>query len=270
MTHGAHSARHDRIDRFHRFDISGQYALIIGGTSGIGLELAKAFVDAGARVIVAGSSQEKLDRALGELRATNPSAEAFGYRADVRELDALHGLVGITLAHHGHLDLLVNCQGITRLKPAEDFSAEDWSAIVDVNLRSVFFACSEVGRHMLGRGRGSIINIASLSSFRGWPRSALYSITKTAVVSMTQTLATEWAPRGVRVNAIAPGFFMTDLAQSAMDPVRRQRALDRTPMGRFGELDELVGAAIYLASPAARFVTGETIAVDGGFLATGL
>jgi NAD(P)-dependent dehydrogenase (short-subunit alcohol dehydrogenase family) len=250
-----------------RFSLEGRYALVIGGTSGIGLELAKGFVDAGARVIVACSTQAKLDAALDALK---PRGEAFGYRADVRDLDQLHGLVGITLAHHGHLDLLVNCQGITRLKPAEDFTADDWAGIVDTNLRSVFFACSEVGRHMLGRGRGSIINIASLSSFRGWPGSALYSITKTAIVSMTETLATEWATRGVRVNAIAPGFFMTDLAKSAMDPVRRQRALDRTPMGRFGELDELVGAAIYLASPASRFVTGETIRVDGGFLAAGL
>jgi NAD(P)-dependent dehydrogenase (short-subunit alcohol dehydrogenase family) len=250
-----------------RFSLDGQYALVIGGTSGIGRELAKGFLQAGARVIVAGSNREKLDLALAELAA---HGAVYGYRADVRDLDQLHGLVGITLAHHGHLDLLVNCQGITRLKPAEDFTPEDWSSIMDTNLRSVYFACTEVGRHMLGRGRGSIINIGSLSSFRGWPRSALYAMSKTAIVSMTETLATEWAPRGVRVNAIAPGFFMTELAQGAMDPVRRQRALDRTPMGRWGELDELVGAAIYLASPAARFVTGETLRVDGGFLAAGL
>jgi NAD(P)-dependent dehydrogenase (short-subunit alcohol dehydrogenase family) len=257
-------------NRADRFSVEGQYALIIGGTSGIGLELARALLEGGARVIVAGSSQPKLDAALATLRPLASPGQAYGYRADVRDLDALRGLVGITLAHHGHLDLLINCQGITRLKPAEDFTATDWSDIVDTNLKSVFFACTEVGRHMLGRGTGAIINIASLSSFRGWPKSALYSITKTAIISMTQTLATEWAARGVRVNAIAPGFFMTELARSAMDPVRRERALDRTPMKRWGELDELVGAAIYLASPASRFVTGETIAVDGGFLASGL
>ena len=253
-----------------RFSLEGQYALIIGGTSGIGLELAKGFLQAGARVIIAGSTQEKLDQALAGLAMHATEGSVHGYRADVRDLDQLHGLVGITLAHHGHLDLLVNCQGITRLKAAEDFSADDWSSIIDINLRSVFFACTEVARHMLGRGKGSIINIASLSSFRGWPRSALYAISKAAIVSMTETLASEWATRGVRVNAIAPGFFMTELARSAMDPVRRQRALDRTPMGRWGELDELVGAAIYLASPAARFVTGTTLRVDGGFLASGL
>lgn len=249
-----------------RFSIAGQYALVIGGTSGIGKEIASAYLAAGARVVIAGSTQERLDSAMSELAG---KGEITGYRADVRDLDALHGLVGITLAHNGHLDILVNCQGVTRLKEAEDFTPDDWSSIIDVNLRSVFFACTEVGRHMLGRGRGAIINIASLSSFRGWPRSAIYAMSKTAIVSMTETLATEWAPRGVRVNAIAPGFFMTELAASAMNPVRRQRALDRTPMGRFGELDELTGAAIYLASPAARYVTGETIAVDGGFLASG-
>jgi NAD(P)-dependent dehydrogenase (short-subunit alcohol dehydrogenase family) len=250
-----------------RFSLAGQYALVIGGTSGIGKALARGLLEAGARVIVAGSGQEKLDAALAELRAAGPVS---GYRADVRDLEQLHGLVGVALAHHGHLDLLVNCQGVTRLKPAEEFTPEDWSAIIDINLRSVFFACTEVGRHMLGRGRGSIINIASLSSYRGWPQSAIYSMSKAAIVSMTETLATEWAKRGVRVNAIAPGFFMTDLAASAMNPVRRQRALDRTPMGRWGEVDELVGAATYLASPAASFVTGETIRVDGGFLASGL
>jgi NAD(P)-dependent dehydrogenase (short-subunit alcohol dehydrogenase family) len=250
-----------------QFSLSGQYALIIGGTSGIGKELARGLLQAGARVIIAGSGQEKLQQALDELKATGP---VFGYRADVRDLDQLHSLIGITLAHHGHLDLLINCQGITRLKPAEDFSREDWSSIIDTNLRSVFFACTEVGRHMLGRGRGSIINIASLSSFRGWPKSALYAISKSAIVSMTETLATEWAARGVRVNAIAPGFFMTELARTAMDPIRRQRAMDRTPMARWGELDELTGAAIYLASSAAKFVTGTTVRVDGGFLAAGL
>jgi NAD(P)-dependent dehydrogenase (short-subunit alcohol dehydrogenase family) len=250
-----------------RFSISGDYALIIGGTSGIGKAIARAFLGSGARVAIAGSSAERLDAALAELAPLGP---VFGYRADVRDLDALRGLVGITLARHGHLDILVNCQGVTRLKPAEEFTPDDWSRIIDVNLRSVFFACTEVGRHMLGRGQGSIINIASLSSFRGWPKSAIYAMSKAGIVAMTETLATEWAPRGVRVNAIAPGFFMTDLAASVMDPVRRQRALDRTPMGRYGELDELTGAAIYLASSASRFVTGETMRVDGGFLASGL
>jgi len=142
--------------------------------------------------------------------------------------------------------------------------------VVGTDLKSVFFACTEAGRHMLERGSGSIINIASLASFRGWATSALYAISKSGVVSLTETLASEWARRGVRVNAIAPGFVMTGMNRDKMPPERKALALSRTPMGRFGETQDLAGAAIFLASPAAAYVTGETIAVDGGFLAAGM
>jgi len=250
-----------------RFSLKDRYALVIGGTSGIGKAIATGFLQAGARVIVAGKNEEKLARAVGELKA---HGDAFGYAADMRDDAAIRGLIGQVLAHHGHLDILVNCQGMTTLKPALEFTAADWDEVVATNLRSVFFACQEVGRHMVGRGKGCILNIGSLSSYRGWPRSALYGLAKTAVVSLTETLAAEWAPSGVRVNALAPGFVMTDLNRDKMAPERKTLALARTPMGRFGEVEELVGAAIYLCSDAARFVTGETIRVDGGFLATGL
>jgi NAD(P)-dependent dehydrogenase (short-subunit alcohol dehydrogenase family) len=250
-----------------RFSLDTKYALVIGGTSGIGKAIARGYLEAGARVIVAGRDTEKLKRALADLA---PHGEVYGYQADVSDQAGLRGLVGITLAHHGRIDVLVNCQGITLLKAAEEFTPEDWDMIINTDLKSVFFACTEVGRHMLGRGSGAIVNIASLASHRGWPRSALYAIAKTGVLSLTQTLAAEWAARGVRVNAISPGFFMTELNRDKMSPERKALALARTPAGRFGEVDELVGAAIYLASPAATFVTGETIAVDGGFLASGL
>jgi len=250
-----------------RFSLDAKYALVIGGTSGIGKAIARGYLEAGARVIVAGRDTEKLGRALADLA---PHGEVYGYQADVSDQAGLRGLVGITLAHHGRIDVLVNCQGITLLKAAEEFTPDDWDMIINTDLKSVFFACTEVGRHMLGRGSGAIVNIASLASHRGWPRSALYAIAKTGVLSLTQTLAAEWAARGVRVNAISPGFFMTELNRDKMSPERKALALARTPAGRFGEVDELVGAAIYLASPAATFVTGETIAVDGGFLASGL
>ncbi len=249
------------------FTLKDKNALVIGGTSGIGKAIARGYLQAGAQVVIAGRDAGKLARALAELGSLGP---VTGYQADVSTEDGLRGLVGVTLAHMGHLDVLVNCQGIIVLKPAEDFTSADWDAVIDTDLKSVFFACTEVGRHMLGRSSGAIINIASLASHRGWPRSALYAVAKAGVLSLTQTLGAEWAARGVRVNAISPGFFMTEINQGKMSPERKALALARTPAGRFGEVDELVGAAIYLACPASGFVNGQSVAVDGGFLATGL
>jgi NAD(P)-dependent dehydrogenase (short-subunit alcohol dehydrogenase family) len=182
----------------------------------------------------------------------------------------LTDVIGRVIAKHARIDILVNSQGITMLKPAEEFTRADYDQVIGINLTSVFFACTEIGRHMLERGSGSIVNIASVAAHRGFQLSALYTMSKHGVLALTRTLAVEWATRGVRVNAISPGFFMTPLNQAKMSQARKETALRRTPMHRFGELDELVGAAIYLASPSASYVTGETIGVDGGFLAAGL
>lgn len=253
------------------FALVGRQALVIGGNSGIGLAIAKGLASAGASVFIAGRNQDKLDAAEGELsRLIDGEQRVQTYQLDAADFAALRGGIGQVLAHHGHLDILVNSQGINQLKAAEDFSLEEYSRIMQTNLQSVFFACTEVGRHMLGRGRGSIVNIASLASHRGWQRAAVYAMSKAGVHSLTQTLAAEWAERGVRVNAISPGYFVTDLNRHTLVGERAERALARTPMRRFGDTPELAGTAVYLASDAARFVTGQTIAVDGGFLAAGM
>lgn len=251
-----------------RFSLAGRVALVIGGSSGIGRQIALGFGAAGAKAIPVGRKPEKLAEVAALLKARHPDVE--GYAADVADLEALQALVRGVIARYGRIDILVNSQGTTLLKPAEDFAAEDFDSIMATNLRSVFFACTEVGKHMLARGQGVIINIASIASFIGFQRSAVYTASKHAVLGLTRTLAAEWASRGVRVNAIAPGFFMTPLNRDKMAPERKANALRRTPLGRFGELEELVNAAVYLASPGASFVTGETLRVDGGYLAAGL
>jgi len=251
-----------------RFSLQGRVALAIGGTSGIGKAIALGFAEAGAIVLPASRTREKVDRTVAEIEAGG--GKARGYVVDASDPEDLGEVVGRAAADLGRIDILLNSQGTMLIKDAEEYTPEEYDRVLGTNLRSVFFASTEVGRHMLARGEGSIINIASLAAFRGWGRNALYSMSKFGVISLTQTLAREWAPRGVRVNAIAPGWFMTELNRDKISPARKEEALRRTPMGRFGEVGELVGAAVFLASPAASFVTGAAIPVDGGYLAMGI
>lgn len=251
-----------------RFSLEGKIALCIGGTSGIGGAITLGFAEAGATVLPASRRKEKADETAAEARARG--AQAQGYVVDATDMKALKNLVAQVIEDHGRIDILLNSQGITAITDAENACEEDYDAVLNTNLKSVFFSCVEVGRHMLERRSGSILNIASMSSFRGWPRSVYYGMSKFGVLSLTQTLAAEWSDRGVRVNGIAPGFFPTDLTRTAMKPERKQRALEGTPMGRFGDVEELSGTAVYLCSEAAKFVTGETICVDGGYMAKGI
>jgi NAD(P)-dependent dehydrogenase (short-subunit alcohol dehydrogenase family) len=255
------------MDFASRFSLAGKVALVIGGTSGIGREIALGYRDAGAAVVPVGRSPAKLDEVVARLKESDPAAA--GHAVDVTDIAALGRLVGQVVDRHGRIDVLVNSQGITKLSPAEDFVEADFDQIIAANLKSVFFACTIVGKHMLAVGAGSIINIASIAGFAGFRRTAIYTMSKHGVVGLTETLAAEWAPRGVRVNAIAPGFFLTALNRDKMDPERKANAIRRTPIGRFGELDELVNAALYLASPGSSYVTGDTVRVDGGYLAGG-
>jgi NAD(P)-dependent dehydrogenase (short-subunit alcohol dehydrogenase family) len=251
-----------------RFSLAGQVALVLGGSSGIGRQIALGLHDAGAVVVPVGKTAAKVAEVEAALSAQG--ASATGHCADVTDPAALTSIIERVVSRHERIDILVNSQGVTMLRPAEAFTRADYQQIMDVNLTSVVFACTEVGRHMLARGSGSIVNIASVAAHRGFQLSLPYTISKHGVLALTRTLGSEWATRGVRVNAISPGFFMTPLNQAKMAPARKATALRRTPMQRFGELDELVGAAVYLASPAASYVTGQTIVVDGGFLAAGL
>lgn len=252
----------------NRFGLAGKQALVIGGGTGIGRAIAVGLAEAGADVHLAGRRADVLEGACGQLRALGRTSRAFP--VDATDMDALRAFVAEVCVTVGVPDILVNAQGVMRLLAAEDYEPEDYEHIMATNTKSVWFASSWFGRGMLARGSGSIISIASLASFRGFARNGIYCMSKHSVRALTETLASEWAGRGVRVNAIAPGFFMTDLNKDVMTEERKQRALARIPAGRFGDLDELAGAAIYLASPAAKYVTGATIPVDGGFLAAGM
>lgn len=241
-------------------------ALVIGGSSGIGAAIAEGFAREGAHVGVIGRRQEKIDAVLPALRKHD--AKAFGQAADMRGAKACKAAIDKAADALGGLDILVNSQGITVVSSAADLSEEDYLRVIDTNQNSVFFSCQAAYPHMRGKG-GAIISIASLAGHRGWPMAAPYAASKHAVLAYTRTLATEWAAEKIRVNSISPGYFRTELT-SVLKPERVALATSRTPMGRFGELAELAGAATYLASDEASYVTGADLPVDGGFLAKGL
>lgn len=242
---------------------------MIGGTSGIGRAIAHGLAEAGADVVCTSRRADQCETAAAEI-------EAFGRRtlaiaSDVSDRDSLQNLLYETVRALGKVDILVNSAGRTKRAPTLDFPEDDWSAIIETNLTGTLRSCQVFGRHMLDRGYGRIINIASLSTFVSLFEVAAYSASKAAVASLTKSLAIEWAKQGVNVNAIAPGVFRTALNKKLLDESERGREFQmRTPMGRFGKVEELAGAAVFLASEAASFVTGEVLVVDGGFLASGV
>jgi NAD(P)-dependent dehydrogenase (short-subunit alcohol dehydrogenase family) len=250
-------------------DLTSKTAVVIGGTSGIGHTLALGLAQAGADVVATGRREDLV-------RSVREEIEALGRRSlavatDVGDRASVESLHTAVLAEFGHVDILLNAAGITRRTPTIDVSEKEWDQIFDTNLTGTLRACQVFGRKMIERKSGRIINIASISSGLGFFEVAAYAASKAAVVSLTKTLAVEWAKYGVGVNAIAPGVFPTDLNRALLDGTPRGKEfLVRTPMARFGKLEELVGAAVYLASDAASFVTGHVLAVDGGFLASGV
>jgi NAD(P)-dependent dehydrogenase (short-subunit alcohol dehydrogenase family) len=251
-----------------RFDLAGRRALVIGGSNGIGREIALGLQSCGASTAIIGKTPQRVSETARALRAIGGKAHA--YPADVCDIAGLQGLLDRILDEHGSIDVLVNSQGTTVLKPAEDFTLDEYTRIMDTNLTSVFFATTKVARQMLGRREGSIINITSIAAQIGFPLSSVYDASKHGMLGLTRTFATEWAGRGVRVNAIAPGVILTALNRDLMSAERKDGFLQRTPMRRFGELEDIVGAALYLASPASAYVTGATITIDGGYTAAAL
>ncbi|WP_027287778.1 SDR family NAD(P)-dependent oxidoreductase [Rhodovibrio salinarum] len=250
------------------FALTGRTALVIGGTGGIGREIALGYQAAGATVLVAGRSQDKLDAMARELGGTG--TPPLTYATDVRAVDGLTALADRIGQDHGGIDLLVNCQGTTVIKPAVELTEADYDTILETNLKSVFFACTTFAQRMQRQGGGAIINITSLAAHSGWANAAAYGASKWGVAGITQSFAAEWGQSGLRVNAIAPGFFMTELNREKMSDERKAEARRRSAQQRMGDLSELVGAAIFLGSDAARFVNGATLRVDGGYLASGI
>src|SRR6267378_4115140 len=250
-------------------DLKNKTAVVIGGTSGIGLALTRGLAQAGANVVPTGRRDEQVRSAAAEVVALG--RRSLVQTCDVTDNASLERLLKSVCGEFGGVQILVNCAGRTKRTPTLEVPEDDWNAILETNLTGTLRACRVFGRHMIEKRYGRIINIGSLSSFVGLFEVAAYGASKAAVASLTKTLAIEWATSGVCVNALVPGVLRTNLNAALLDGTERGREfLMRTPMRRFGKIEELAGAAVFLASDAASFVTGHLLVVDGGILASGV
>ena len=254
---------------YQGLDLSGRTAVVIGGTSGIGCAIALALAEAGADVVPTSRRTELVEKTAGEIESKG--RRSLACVSDVLDRSSLERVLAESIAAFGKVDILINCAGRIKRAPTLDLSEEEWNGILETNLTGTLRAAQVFGRHMLERGYGRIVNVASIAGFVALLEVAAYAASKAAVVSLTKSLAVEWGHRGVCVNAIAPGVFPTDLNRSLLEGTPRGREfLARIPMKRFGKVEELCGAAVFLASEAASYVNGEVIVVDGGLLASGV
>lgn len=246
------------------FSVAGQVVLVSGGSRGIGRAIAAGFAQRDATVIITGRERASLEKTAREIAPEDRTVHAMV--CDVADPAAIHRLASEVIERFGHVDTLINVAGVNRRMPAEKLTEADYDFVVDINLKGAFLLSIDIGKHMLARGKGNQINIASLNNDRPVLGVVPYAISKAGMGHMTRALAMEWGERGVRVNAIAPGFILTDLTQKLWSqPHMQDWGLKNTPLRRLGQVDDMVGAAIFLASDASAFMTGQILFVDGGF-----